>query len=369
MHPLRTLIILVTLLLAASTLLPTPVASAQNATRDFGAESGFLASVNGQRAAAGLAPLAMSGSMSAAADGWTASMVNGSFLAHASDIVSGTPGGWTKVGENVGRGQSVASLTSAFMASAGHRANIMDASYTHIGIAVYNHPTDGRMYTTHRFAALPGAAAPAPVAPTPVPTAIPVPPTPVPPTPVPPTPVPPTPVPPTPVPPTPVPPTPVPPTPAPPTPVPPTPVPATPIPTATAVPPVVTQVQPTAIPATPTPIPALVATTNPTPIPATPVPTQVATISIPEPTAVRAATVPATAVPAATSAPAPSAPETTASNNAPASRTSAPEVPAREVNLTPNFGTPPEQLAFVDADSIEDAARAKLTSKTAKFSR
>ena len=354
MHPLRTLIILVTLLLAASTLLPTPVASAQNATRDFGAESGFLASVNGQRAAAGLAPLAMSGSMSAAADGWTASMVNGSFLAHASDIVSGTPGGWTKVGENVGRGQSVASLTSAFMASAGHRANIMDASYTHIGIAVYNHPTDGRMYTTHRFAALPGAAAPAPVAPTPVPTAIPVPPTPVPPTPAPPTPVPPTPVPPAP---------------APPTPVPPTPVPATPLPTATAVPPVVTQAQPTAIPATPTPIPTLVATTNPTPIPATPVPTQVATISIPEPTAVRAATVPATAVPTATSAPATSAPETTASNNAPASDASAPEVAAREVNLTPNFGTPPEQLAFVDADSIEDAARAKLTSKTAKFSR
>ena len=359
MQPLRTLIILATLLLAASTLLPTPVASAQNATRDFGAESGFLASVNGQRAAAGLAPLAMSGSMSAAADGWTASMVNGSFLAHASDIVSGTPGGWTKVGENVGRGQSVASLTSAFMASAGHRANIMDASYTHIGIAVYNHPTDGRMYTTHRFAALPGAAAPAPVAPTPVPTAIPVPPTPVPPTPVPPTPAPPTPVPPTPVPPTP----------APPTPVPPTPVPATPLPTATAVPPVVTQAQPTAIPATPTPIPTLVATTNPTPIPATPVPTQVATISIPEPTAVRAATVPATAVPTATSAPATSAPETTASNNAPASDASAPEVAAREVNLTPNFGTPPEQLAFVDADSIEDAARAKLTSKTAKFSR
>ena len=151
---LRKLTITVTLLLVATTLLAVPVASAQGPTRDFNAESDFLTSLNSQRVAGGLAPLALQGSMTAAADGWALSMVNGSFLAHADDFLTGTPSNWIKVGENVGRGQSVNSLTSAFMTSPSHRANIMDGSYTHIGIGVYIHPTDGRVYTTHRFAAL-----------------------------------------------------------------------------------------------------------------------------------------------------------------------------------------------------------------------
>ena len=171
---LRKLTITVTLLLVATTLLAVPVASAQGPTRDFNAESDFLTSLNSQRVAGGLAPLALQGSMTAAADGWALSMVNGSFLAHADDFLTGTPSNWIKVGENVGRGQSVNSLTSAFMTSPSHRANIMDGSYTHIGIAVYIHPTDGRIYTTHRFAALSAPAAPAPQ-PTPAPTPAPQP--------------------------------------------------------------------------------------------------------------------------------------------------------------------------------------------------
>ena len=257
---LKPLALLLAVVLAASSLLVAPTASAQGPTRDFGSESGFLGSLNAQRAAGGLAPLTLNGSMTAAADSWAFAMANGSFLAHAGDIISGTPGGWTKVGENVGRGQTVASLTSAFMASPTHRANIMDPLYTHVGIAVYKHPSDGRIYTTHRFAALPGAA-PVAVAPAPVvatATPVPVVPTPIP---VVPTPIP---VVPTPIPPPPTA-TPVPPLVVEPTPVPPT---ATPVPpTATPVPPTSTPVPPTPVPPTATPVP-------PTPVPptATPVP-------------------------------------------------------------------------------------------------
>ena len=272
--PLRKLIALSALLLISSSLFATPQASAQSAVRDFGAEAGFLASLNGQRAAGGLAPLALNGSMTGAADGWALAMTNGSFLAHAGDIISGTPGGWTKVGENVGRGQTVSTLTTAFMNSAGHRANIMDPLYTHVGIAVYVHPTDGRIYTTHRFAAL--GAPPAPAA-APVVVEAPVPPAPQ-----------------------------------------PTPVPATPVPAATT--PQPPTPEPTSIPAAPTP--------EPTPIPPTPVP--------PTPT-----------------------PEATAT-------------PAVEANE--DFGTPPAQLAFVDADSpnrdtVDAAVAAKLASKSAKVER
>lgn len=262
LHRLRTLIIMVTFLLTASTLFAIPAASAQGPSRDFGAESGFLSSLNNQRAAGGLAPLSPNGSMTAAADGWAFSMASGSFLAHAGDIISGTPGGWTKVGENVGRGQSVTSLTSAFMNSPGHRANVMDGSYTHIGIAAYTHPIDGRIYTTHRFAALP-AAAPAPLV---------------------------------------------------------------------------------AAPMVATPVPAMqVATATPTPL-ATPIPTAT-------PTPPATPTPLAMPIPTATPLP-PTTPIITDSGDAPGA----------------GFGAPPEQLAFFDTDSTQDEARAKLASKTAKYS-
>lgn len=208
-------------------------------------ESGFLANLNAIRSSRGVAPLQLSGSMSGAAAGWTQQMVNGSFLAHAGDIVGGVPGGWTKVGENVGRGKTVASLTEAFMNSPGHARNILDPDYTHVGIAVMVHPT-GRVYTTHRFAALPGAAPAAPAVPAPSqPTATPIPP--------------------------------------PPTPIPPpptaTPAPAPTQPTATPVPPTPTP-EPTATPVPPTPTPEPTAT----PVPPTPTPEPTATTATPEPT-------------------------------------------------------------------------------------
>ena len=135
-------------------------------------ESGFLNSINQQRAAQGMAPLSLTQSMTDAAAQWAYSMAAGSFLAHASDIVSGTPPGWSKVGENVGRGQSVSSLTQAFMSSEGHRHNVLDPDFTNVGIGVYVHST-GKVYTTHRFAAL-GQPAPIPE-PTAIPTPIPEP--------------------------------------------------------------------------------------------------------------------------------------------------------------------------------------------------
>ena len=173
-NAIRRILILVTAVLVAMSLVSTPVAVAQSTSRDFASEAGFLSSINSQRAAGGLSPLTLSGPMTTAADGWARQMSQGSFLAHATDIVTGSPVNWTKVGENVGRGQSVNSLTAAFMASPGHRANIMDPSFTHVGIAVYTHPTDGRIYTTHRFAAVPQATIAAPT-PTPEPTAAPEP--------------------------------------------------------------------------------------------------------------------------------------------------------------------------------------------------
>ena len=171
--PIRTITLLVALLLIASSLFATSPAEAQGEpVRDFAMESGFLNALNQQRGAQGLSPLTLTQSMTDAAAQWTYSMAAGNFLAHAGDIVTGTPPGWSKVGENVGRGQSVSSLTSAFMSSEGHRHNVLDPVFTHVGIGVYV-DSAGKVYTTHRFAAL---GQPAPTAePTAFPTPIPQP--------------------------------------------------------------------------------------------------------------------------------------------------------------------------------------------------
>jgi len=42
--------------------------------------------------------------------------------------------GWA--GENIGRTQSVESAMAGFMASPGHRANILDPRFTHVGIGI-----------------------------------------------------------------------------------------------------------------------------------------------------------------------------------------------------------------------------------------
>lgn len=145
-------------------------------------EAAFVASLNAVRAANGLQPLQVNGNMTAAARNWAGWMASNGVLQHAGDIVTGAPGNWTKVGENVGRGGGVQSVFDAFMASPSHRANVLDPSYTQVGVGVV-WTTDGLMYTTHRFA----AAGAAPPPPPPAPTATPVPPSP---TPVPPTPTP-----------------------------------------------------------------------------------------------------------------------------------------------------------------------------------
>lgn len=56
---------------------------------------------------------------------------------------------WIRLGENVGFGESIASLQAAFMASPAHRANILDPSFTYVGISVRS--DGGRLWMTALF--------------------------------------------------------------------------------------------------------------------------------------------------------------------------------------------------------------------------
>ena len=147
------LAVCISAVLAVVALVPAS-AGASPAIEAPDADTAFIDALNEIRVAGGLQPLLPHPGMSEASLSWTRWMTDNDTLQHADDIVTGSPPDWEKVGENVGRGANVEQLVEAFMASPGHAANVMDPSYTHIGVGTLV-TADGLMYTTHRFAAAP----------------------------------------------------------------------------------------------------------------------------------------------------------------------------------------------------------------------
>jgi uncharacterized protein YkwD len=127
---------------------------------DAGMESAFVAAVNRERAAIGLASLATSGDLTSVARSHTQAMATGDNLHHNPNLGGAVPG-WEKVGENVGRGPSVDSIHAALMASPGHKRNLLDPDWTQLGMGVV--VVDGQIWVTQVFRT-PAGAAPAPEA-------------------------------------------------------------------------------------------------------------------------------------------------------------------------------------------------------------
>ncbi|MGB5657797.1 MAG: CAP domain-containing protein [Acidimicrobiia bacterium] len=100
-----------------------------------GAEGDFLSRINASRSAAGLPPVSMHSDLVPDARSHSAEMMAAGQIYHSSNL-AGVASGWEALGENVGAGPSVDSLHSAFMNSAGHRANILgDYNYVGVGVA------------------------------------------------------------------------------------------------------------------------------------------------------------------------------------------------------------------------------------------
>jgi uncharacterized protein YkwD len=92
--------------------------------------SDVLTCVNQIRAFYGLGSLHSNGTLNAAAQACAERMAASGSLTH-----SPYPGGWSTWGENIAVGYgSTVSVFNAWMASPGHRANILKASYTQMGI-------------------------------------------------------------------------------------------------------------------------------------------------------------------------------------------------------------------------------------------
>ncbi|MCX5015461.1 CAP domain-containing protein [Streptomyces sp. NBC_00555] len=129
--------------------------SSGNASGD--SESAVLALVNKERAAAGCGPLATNAKLSAAARAYSDTMARSGVMSHTgpdgstmTTRVEAAGYGWSRLGENIARGQSDAdAVMNAWMNSPGHKANILNCAFREIGIGV--HKGDGGPWWTQDF--------------------------------------------------------------------------------------------------------------------------------------------------------------------------------------------------------------------------
>jgi uncharacterized protein YkwD len=146
----------------------TGVNAAPSAANLAAVEDATLCLLNAERAQRGLGALSANAQLAQAAQGHNAEMVRARLFSHDSPdgrsfedriLAAGYrplgAGGWT-VGENIawGTGElgTPASIMAAWMASPGHRANILESSFQEIGVAVTPGTpagdADGATYTT-----------------------------------------------------------------------------------------------------------------------------------------------------------------------------------------------------------------------------
>jgi uncharacterized protein YkwD len=134
---------------ATTTTVAATTTTAQAGGYDPAAEGQFFASINGVRAGAGVPALQADGGLASYARGWARSMAESGVLGHSD--VSSLLGPWGAVGENVGMGHAVGPLFDALVASSGHYANMVDGSFTHLGVGVWV-DDEGTIWTVHVFA-------------------------------------------------------------------------------------------------------------------------------------------------------------------------------------------------------------------------
>jgi uncharacterized protein YkwD len=128
-----------------------------------GDESDVAAMVNGARDGQGLSSLAYDGKLAAIAESHSAQMAQSGAIFHNSGLpgdVNSSGMRWSAIGENVGLGADVGHVEDAFMGSAEHYANIMDARFNAIGVGVAS-DGNGHVYVTQVFATIETASAPA----------------------------------------------------------------------------------------------------------------------------------------------------------------------------------------------------------------
>jgi uncharacterized protein YkwD len=119
----------------------TQEASATSGPKLFEVEKQIIDQTNAQRAKYGLPPLVIDTNLEKTARVHTVWMTNNHALQHSNQ----------NVGENIAMGQrTTGEAVSDWMASPGHRANILNNSYKRSGVAAFKTP-DGTIYWCQQF--------------------------------------------------------------------------------------------------------------------------------------------------------------------------------------------------------------------------
>lgn len=156
-------IALVVAVVVATTVLPPLGANAADGSSDGGdsgtadtstvaeLEDELVRLVNDERRRRGLATLAVTHQQQRKAREHSEVMAADRDLHHAPDLAGDVfPGdAWTGMAENIVRGRSVRAAHDAFMRSPGHRDNVLDGRWTHVGVGIV--VDGGDLWITQRF--------------------------------------------------------------------------------------------------------------------------------------------------------------------------------------------------------------------------
>lgn len=119
--------------------------------RTHGFVSEILDLVNEERRDAGLSAVSSNMQARTEAQRWSAVMADAGRIWHRTDLFHGLPSSARTVGENVAAGYgSPEEVMAAWMASSGHRQNILNPSFTRLGIGVAP-DSNGTLYYTQIF--------------------------------------------------------------------------------------------------------------------------------------------------------------------------------------------------------------------------
>lgn len=95
-------------------------------------QSSVASMVNGSRSQSNLRRLQDHAGLDAKAQRWAEHLSRVCRLSH-SQLASGAPAGWQRLGENVGYGPTIQRVHDAYLKSEGHRHNIMDRGFNNLG--------------------------------------------------------------------------------------------------------------------------------------------------------------------------------------------------------------------------------------------
>lgn len=119
-------------------------------------EQMMLNLINQERAKAGVAPLKVDLRMVESARVKSKDMIDNNYFSHTSPTLGSFAAlirkyapDYSYLGENLAGNRTVEAAHTALMNSEGHRKNILNPNYTHIGIGIVNGGPYGKMFTQH----------------------------------------------------------------------------------------------------------------------------------------------------------------------------------------------------------------------------